>query len=135
MNEVLLMVKSRNFEINQRLVKIVEEKDALYVDYISQRLDAKLSPILPKVDQFMGVKLNPILTKLDRLSNVTSNGATSQQGGEGVEPVNTEIPIHNVNIKDPHQTRNMEKSDAPMVVLEKRTMEDKMKYFREKAST
>lgn len=72
-----LIDKSKNFEINQSLVKIIEEKDGRYVDYISQLLDAKLNPILPKVNRLMGVKFNPILTKLDQLSNVTSNGATS----------------------------------------------------------
>ncbi|CAI9261725.1 unnamed protein product [Lactuca saligna] len=36
----LLIVKGKTFEINKSLVKIVEEKDAPYVDYISQILDA-----------------------------------------------------------------------------------------------
>lgn len=32
-DDELLLVKGRNFEINQRLVKIVEEKDAPHIDY------------------------------------------------------------------------------------------------------
>lgn len=43
MNEERLMVKSRNFEINRLLVKIVEGKDTPYVYYISQLMDAKLN--------------------------------------------------------------------------------------------
>lgn len=37
-----LLAKGRNFEINQRLVRIVENKDAPYVDYMSRLLDVKL---------------------------------------------------------------------------------------------
>lgn len=48
MNEELLLVNSRNFEINQLLVKIFEEKDAPYVEDISQVMDTKFSVVIPK---------------------------------------------------------------------------------------
>lgn len=40
-NEELALVKGINFVINQRIVRIVEQKDVL-----SQMFDAKLAPIL-----------------------------------------------------------------------------------------
>lgn len=64
-NEMLL-VKGRNFEINQHLVKIVEEKYALHVDYMSKILYEKLKPLFDKF--------------LSSSSGVTNNEITSQQG-------------------------------------------------------
>lgn len=95
--------------MNQRLVKIVETKDAPCKYYISQLMDAKLKPIL---------------TKLNNISNVTSGKATSQQRGEeGVFP--------EVNINNPHQTSPMEKK-IEKIKLKKRTWKEKLKNLREK---
>lgn len=64
-NEEILLVKGRNFKINQRLVNFVETKDAPYTGYIPQLMDAKLKPIL--------LELNVIFL-------IMSRRATSQQG-------------------------------------------------------
>lgn len=66
--EDMILTKGRNFEINQILVRIMEEKYAPYVDYMSQLLDMKCAPILPQI----------------KLS-VAICGATSQQGGMRLE--------------------------------------------------
>lgn len=44
-DEQLLLVKGRNLEIDQRVVRILEWKHAPYMDYMSQMLDVKLQPI------------------------------------------------------------------------------------------
>ncbi|CAI9267960.1 unnamed protein product [Lactuca saligna] len=58
-----LLVKGRNFEINQRIFKITEQKDSPYVDYILKLL---------------GAKLQPLYSKLSVTKGVPSSGATSQ---------------------------------------------------------
>lgn len=54
------MVHGRNFGINQRLLRIVESKDAQFTDYVGQILNEKLNEI----------------------KSVTRSEASSQQGGE-----------------------------------------------------
>lgn len=66
--EEMILTKGRNFEINQNLVRIMEENYAPYVYYMSQLLDTKCAPILPQI----------------KLS-VAISGATSQQGGMRLE--------------------------------------------------
>lgn len=85
MDEELLLVKSQIFEINQQMAKIVEQKDAPYIDYISQVMDVKLNAAIPKINAVMNTKLNPLVTKFTQLVNVKSSEDTSQQGGEGAE--------------------------------------------------
>lgn len=77
-NEELFLVKSHNFEINQRSLKIVKEKDTPYVDYVSQVMDMKLNGVLPTISKLMDAKLNPILAKLTELANARSSGAPLQ---------------------------------------------------------
>lgn len=108
-NEEVLLVKGQNFQINQQLVKIIETKDAPYVNYTLKLLDAKLKPIL---------------SKLSDISNVTSSRATSQQEGE-------RWVFPEVNIKNPYQTSPMKKN-SDKIHLEKRTLEEKLKDLKEK---
>lgn len=68
-DEELQLVKGKLFDINQRLIRITKEKDAPHIHYMSRMPDTKLQPIISKVRANVGV---------------TSSGATSQQGGEGV---------------------------------------------------
>lgn len=84
-NEEILLVESRNFSINQRLVKVVEDKDATYVDYFSQLINAEFSSTIPQINNIMDAMLKPFLRKINQLSNVSRSGATLQLGGEGAE--------------------------------------------------
>lgn len=43
-DDEILLVKGQNFEINQRFIKNIEEKDAPHVDYMFALLDVKLQP-------------------------------------------------------------------------------------------
>lgn len=54
-DDKVFLVKGRNFKINQGLVKIVENKYAPNVEYISQLLDAKLQPLFSKLSLYMSV--------------------------------------------------------------------------------
>lgn len=67
-DDEILLVQGQNFEINQRVVRIVEEKDAPHGDYMLQMLNQKLQPLLSQL---------PIY-------GVVSSGSTSQQGGKRV---------------------------------------------------
>lgn len=66
----MILKKVINFEINQRLVHIVEIKDPRYVFYISQLLEAKMAQI------FIQIK-----------HGVSSSSAPSQQGGDKIANV------------------------------------------------
>lgn len=55
MDNKRFLVKVQNFEIHQRLVRIIENKDVPYVDYMSRLLDSKLQPILSQLNKFSGV--------------------------------------------------------------------------------
>lgn len=81
-------------------MKIVKEKDASYVDYVSQVMDAKFNVILPKINTLMNVKLNPILAKLNQLANVMSRNVTSQQGGKGAKNENTREEDQSMNVEE-----------------------------------
>lgn len=54
-NEELLFVMGQNFEINQRLVKIVEIKDVPYTNYTYQMIDEKMKPVLAKLNEVLYV--------------------------------------------------------------------------------
>lgn len=54
-DDELPLVKASNFEINQRLTKTVEYKDAPYIDYISALLDTNLQPLFSKMSITEGV--------------------------------------------------------------------------------
>lgn len=55
MREEFLLVKVQNFIINQRLVRIDKKKDAPYVDYTSQPIDAKMKLVLEKLNVVLNV--------------------------------------------------------------------------------
>lgn len=50
------------------------------------------------------------------------------------ELVNTKTPILKLIIRCPYQNRNMERSNAAKVTLEKQSLEEKLKNYRKKAS-
>ncbi|CAH1446058.1 unnamed protein product [Lactuca virosa] len=82
--------------------------------------------------------MKPVLTKLIGFLNVTSSRATTQQWGEDddKEANKGEIPVNKdeileVNLRNPYETGKMAKSDAAKVVLEKQSLKDKLKNFRE----
>lgn len=52
-SDELLLVKSCNLAINQHLLKIVEDKDAPYVDYISQLMDVTFSSTIPQIKKIL----------------------------------------------------------------------------------
>ncbi|CAI9303283.1 unnamed protein product [Lactuca saligna] len=64
-DDEILLVKGQNFEINQRLVKNLEEKDAPHVDYMSALLYAKPQPF----------------AKLLLVEDVINSVSNLQQGG------------------------------------------------------
>lgn len=99
-------VKGRNFEINQRFVWIMEQKDTPHVDYMTQTLDAKLQSIL---------------LQLRASTGVTSSGATLQQGGDGVSQEN----VPQVNTNNPYVVPPiMKKSDSPKILMAVRSSND-----------
>ncbi|CAI9293252.1 unnamed protein product [Lactuca saligna] len=105
-DEELALVEGRNFDINQRLVRIVEQKDALNVDYLSQILDAKLAPILSHFKTSFGV---------------LGSRATLQQGGENVENIVLNIDQEEptkLKLKSSYVVPNMcIKGDAPNITV------------------
>lgn len=114
MNEELLLVKGQNFEINQSLVKIVENKDAPYADCTSQLIDAKVKPVL---------------TKINEILDVTCSYDTAQQRKN--EEVN-EDEVPEVNLKNPYDSVKMPKTDnANKIVLEKKYLKDRLKNLKE----
>ncbi|CAI9262132.1 unnamed protein product [Lactuca saligna] len=84
-DDKLVLVKGRNFKINQGLVKIVENKYAPNVEYISQLLNAKLKPLFSKLSLYKGV---------------TDGKANSQQVGDRGS---------NINIVNPYQVLDIQK--------------------------
>lgn len=110
MSKELLLVKGQNFEINKRLIRIV---DAPYANYTLQLIDGKMKPIPAKLNEVLDVK--------------RSLAIGLQGGDEGDEdeiPVNKD-KIPKVNLSNPYKTWKMAKSDAAKAILEK------MKNLRE----
>ncbi|CAH1421642.1 unnamed protein product [Lactuca virosa] len=113
-------------------------------------MDAKLSYSIPQINNIMDAKTNLILNKINQHANVTSSGATSQQGGDGAEkepehlntggglenvenPINNKIPILKFVIINPYHTKNVGKVNATKVHLEKQSLEEKLKDLKEKS--
>lgn len=102
----MALTKGINFEINQRLVRIVENKDAPDVDYIPQMLHVKLAPVLSQVKH-----------------GAMSSSAPSKQGGYENEELVLNEPIVNVlkeliKIKSPYVVLKLIKgADAPKIQI------------------
>lgn len=83
----MLLVKGHNFQINQRLLKITKNNDALYIDYIYKLLDVKHKPFLSSRSGFV------------------NSGAITQQGGDG-DPIQIQNPYQAPNMEKMHETTN-----------------------------
>ena len=105
LEEEKILVQGRNFEINQRLMRIVKSRDAPFADYVGQILSEK-----PK----------PVFEKLKEIQKVTKSRAALQQGGE-----------KEVNINNSYQTDPKETKEAYSIRLEKKTSAEKYKNMKE----
>lgn len=113
-NEELLFVMGQNFEINQRLVKIVEIKDVPYTNYTYQMIDEKMKPVL--------AKLNEVLYVMCSLGTMKQSGDEEEEQEVEPEPNKDATRINNeeipeVKLQNPYETRLMAKTEITKVVL------------------
>lgn len=55
LEEEKILVQRRNCEINQRLLRIVESRDAPFTDYVSQILNEKLKHVFENLNEIKNV--------------------------------------------------------------------------------
>ncbi|CAI9296464.1 unnamed protein product [Lactuca saligna] len=124
------MLTQSNVNTFEALKKLTEES-AKNVSEFNKMIEGFVDLFKPRrrVFQLMDAKLNPILPKLNNIFNVMSNRATVQQGRDQL--VNEEeVPKGNLNSS--YQTGKIVKmANAKKIVLERKTMEDKLKTLKE----